>query len=263
MKTKFIICLVFIFTSTLISAQEKITDTIVQRNGKIILGKVQEIGDEEIKYTEEGLRDDIKVGIDKAKVDKIIFADGREYLIDNSMSVYEDFDTQRKNLLKFNLFLPISGAVELGYERSLKPGSSIEGNLGIIYGNNSMDQDASGVFIKLGYKFIRSPDYYIKGMKYAHILKGSYIKPEIAITSFSYDITNYGEGKTSGSTTNIAGLINFGKQVVYNNRIAVDYYIGAGYATGDLDQADYYYAFLGGSGSSFVLTGGIRVGYLF
>jgi hypothetical protein len=263
MKRVIIFCLVFIFTSTLISAQEKITDTIVQRNGKIILGKVLEIGDEDIKYSEEGLRDDIIIGIDKAKVDKIIFADGREYLIDNSMSTYEDLASQRKNILKLNLFLPISGAIELGYERSLRPGSSIEGNVGFIYGNNSTDQDASGVFLKLGYKFIRSPDFYIKGMKYAHILKGSYIKPEVAITSFSYDMKNYGYGTTSGSTTNLAGLINFGKQVVYNNRIAIDYYIGAGYATGDLDEADYYYAFLGGSGSSFVLTGGIRLGYLF
>jgi hypothetical protein len=263
MKTNILLILVFIFGSTIVSAQEKIIDTIVQRNGKIILGTVKEIGDEEIKYSEEGLRNDIVIGIDKAKVDKIIFADGREYLIDNSMSVYEDFSTQRKNILKFNLFLPIAGAVELGYERSLKPGSSIEANLGFIFGNSSTDQEASGAFLKLGYKFIRSPDYYIKGMKYAHILKGSYIKPEIAITSFSYDISNYGYGETSGSTTNFAGLINFGKQVVYNNRISIDYYLGAGYATGDLEEADYYYAFIGGSESSFVLTGGIRLGYLF
>ncbi|MFD1316939.1 hypothetical protein [Namhaeicola litoreus] len=263
MKPSFILFLVITFVHLHIFAQEKITDTIMLRNGKIILGKVKEIADEEIKYAQDGLREDITIGIDKAKVDKIIFADGREYDIDNSMSVYEDLSTQRKNILKFNLFLPIAGAVEFGYERSLKPGNSLEGNIGFIYGNNSTDQDASGVFLKVGYKFIRSPDFYLKGMKYAHILKGSYIKPEIAFTSFSYDIKNYGYGNNSGSTTNFAGLINFGKQVVYNNRISIDYYLGVGYATGDLDEADYYYAFLGGATSSFVMTGGIRVGYLF
>ncbi|MDZ7613837.1 MAG: hypothetical protein U5K51_09130 [Flavobacteriaceae bacterium] len=42
------------------------------------------------------------------------------------MSIYEDLSTQRKNVIKGNLFLPISGAVEFGYERSLKPGRSIE-----------------------------------------------------------------------------------------------------------------------------------------
>ena len=36
----------------------------------------------------------------------------------------------------------------------------------------------------------------------------------------------------SDSVTSFAGLINFGKQVVYSNLFAVDYYIGAGYATG-------------------------------
>ncbi|MDZ7613836.1 MAG: hypothetical protein U5K51_09125 [Flavobacteriaceae bacterium] len=54
-------------------------------------------------------------------------------------------------------------------------------------GSDDPQIDASGVFFKFGYKLIRTPDYYLKGMKYAHILKGSYIKPEIALSSFSYE----------------------------------------------------------------------------
>jgi hypothetical protein len=264
MNPKIIIFLALLFAANLLISQEKTRDKLVKRDGTIITCTVKEIGDEEIKYAEEGLRDDILVGIDRSKVDKIIFADGREYKIDNSMSVYEDLSTQKKNVIKGNLFLPISGAMEIGYERSLKPGRSIEGEIGIIYGDNNYDEiDASGVFFKFGYKLIRTPDYYMKGMKYAHILKGSYIKPEIALSTFSYDMADYMNGDNSDSVTSFAGLINFGKQVVYNNLFAVDYYIGAGYATGTDDDLEGYYAYLATGDSSFVLTGGIRIGFLF
>lgn len=264
MYTKFIFLLTLFFTINLVTAQETASDKLVKRDGTIISCTIKEIGDEEIKYSEAGLRDDILVGIDRSKVDKIIFADGREYKIDNTMSVYEDLSTQKKNVIKGNLFLPISGAMEIGYERSLKPGRSIEGEIGIIYGDNNYDEiDGSGVFFKFGYKLIRTPDYYMKGMKYAHILKGSYIKPEIAFSTFSYDYPQDYIYDQSDSVTSFAGLINFGKQVVYSNLFAVDYYIGAGYATGTSDSIDGYYAYLTTGDSSFVLTGGIRIGFLF
>ena len=264
MYTKFIFILALILSINLITAQETATDKLVKRDGTVIPCIIKEIGDEEIKYAEDGLRDDILVGIDRSKVDKIIFADGREYKIDNTMSVYEDLSTQKKNVIKGNLFLPISGAMEIGYERSLKPGRSIEGEIGIIYGDNNYDEiDGSGVFFKFGYKLIRTPDYYMKGMKYAHILKGSYIKPEIAFSTFSYDYPQDYIYDQSDSVTSFAGLINFGKQVVYSNLFAVDYYIGAGYATGTSDNIDGYYAYLTTGDSSFVLTGGIRIGFLF
>lgn len=264
MYTKFMFLFAMVFAINLLTAQETASDKLVKRDGTIISCTIKEIGDEEIKYSEAGLRDDILVGIDRSKVDKIIFADGREYKIDNTMSVYEDLSTQKKNVIKGNLFLPISGAMEFGYERSLKPGRSIEGEIGIIYGDNNYDEiDGSGVFFKFGYKLIRTPDYYMKGMKYAHILKGSYIKPEIAFSTFSYDYPQDYIYDQSDSVTSFAGLINFGKQVVYSNLFAVDYYIGAGYATGTSDSIDGYYAYLTTGDSSFVLTGGIRIGFLF
>ena len=88
-------------------AQTEFKDQLVKRDGKIIICRIIEIGDDEIKYNEQGLRSDIIIGIDKAKVEKIVFADGNEYKIDNLMGVYEDLSTQRKNNLKFNLFSPI------------------------------------------------------------------------------------------------------------------------------------------------------------
>ena len=269
MKIKIPVIVVLLFSFIGVFAQTEFKDKLIKRDGKTVQCKIIEIGDDEIKYNEEGLRSDIIIGIDKSKVDKIIFSDGREYKIDNAMGVYEDLSTQHKNSLKFNLFSPISGGYSLTYERSLKPARSFEAEVGLIAKgeDNEMGMpEAHGMFLKAGYKMMRSPDFYMRGMKYAHILKGSYVKPEIALTSFSYD-KNYNYNSTtseSGSTTKVAVLVNVGKQIVYTNAFAIDFYVGAGYAFGKLDSDLNYYAFTATSNDvSFVMTGGVRVGFLF
>ena len=263
--------LLFLFLSiNIVYSQEKFEDQLVKRDGTIIKCKIKEIGDDEIKFNQEGISTDVLIGIDKSKVTKIIFADGKEFVIDNIMSTYEDLNSQHKNNLKFNLFMPITGGYALTYERSLKPARSIEAEIGLIAkgANNEMDMpEAHGLFIKAGYKMMRSPDYYIRGMKYAHILKGGYVKPEIAFASFSYnkhwDMPNQGESE-SGSTTKVALLVNVGKQVIYSNAFAIDFFVGAGYGFGKLDSDLHYYAFFGTSGDvTFVMSGGLRVGFLF
>ncbi|MDZ7613838.1 MAG: hypothetical protein U5K51_09135 [Flavobacteriaceae bacterium] len=54
---KIILFLALLFTANPMFAQEKTMDKLVMRNGTIISCMVKEIGDEEIKYAEEGLRD--------------------------------------------------------------------------------------------------------------------------------------------------------------------------------------------------------------
>lgn len=271
MKTKIQITLALLLLSNLLFAQKKFADKLIKRDSTIINCEVREIGDDEIKYSEEGIRSDILIGIDKNKVAKILFADGREMIIKDSMNNSEEYGKQRKNAIKVNVFLPLSGAFELGYERSLVPGRSFESSIGIIYGGNEQQasMEASGIFIKAGYKFIKDPDFYLKGMRYAHILKGSYIKPELALSTFSYDKSkltgwlNLSPEKPIGSATTLAVLLNVGKQVVYSNRFVFDWFIGAGYILGGRVESLRYFAFTGTSGSSFTLSGGVRIGLLF
>lgn len=271
MKSKLPITLILLFTTSLLFAQPKFADKLIRRDSTIINCEVREIGDDEIKYSQEGLRSDILIGIDKNKVASIIFADGREMKFEDSMIPNEDYSLQRKNAFKFNFILPVSGAYAFSYERSLKPGRSFEIEIGIISSGESeeMSMKANGQFIKIGYKLIRSPDYYLKGMKYAHILKGSYIKPELALSAFTYDKTlvsaqlSDNSGTTRGSVAKLAILLNTGKQVVYSNRYVFDWFIGAGYVLGDMEESLRYFAFSGGAGNSFVMTGGVRVGLLF
>lgn len=269
MKQSVFTILLLFFVIGLAKAQKEYKDQLVKRDGITIMCKIIEIGDDEIKYNEAGLRDDIVIGIDKSKVAMIVFADGKEYKIDDSMGIYEDLSTQHKNVLKFNLFSPITGGYALTYERSLKPARSIEAEVGLIAKgeNNEMGMpEAHGMFLKAGYKMMRSPDFYMRGMKYAHLLKGSYVKPEIALTSFSFDKNGYSYSASpeSGSTTKVAVLVNVGKQIIYSNAFAIDFFIGAGYAFGEIDSELHYYAFNGPSDDvSFVMSGGVRVGFLF
>ena len=270
MKAKLQMTLVLLFVVTILIAQEKFEDKLIRRDGKIISCKVREIGDDEIKYSEEGMRSDILIGIDKNKVASIVFADGREMKMADSMSNSEDYATQRKNAFKVNVFLPISGAFELGYERSLVPGRSFDSSFGIIYASHDQgnDMDASGIFLKAGYKFIKDPDFYLKGMRYAHILKGAYVKPELVFSTFTFNSDYSWARSPTNQRTSVAKfavMLNAGKQVVYSNRFLFEWFIGAGYVLGGSDETYRYFAFLGGgeTGTSFVMTGGIRVGLLF
>jgi hypothetical protein len=272
MKSKLPITLVLLFTTSLLFAQPKFADKLIKRDSTIINCEVREIGDDEIKYSQEGLRSDILIGIDKNKVARIIFDDGRVMKMEDPMAIpNEDYKLQRKNALKYNFLLPVSGAYAFSYERSLKPGRSLECEIGIISSGESaeMSMKANGQFIKIGFKLIKSPDFYLKGMKYAHILKGSYIKPELALSAFTYDKSlvsaqlSGNSTTTRGSVVKLAFLLNTGKQVVYSNRYVFDWFIGAGYVLGDTEESLRYFAFTGGGGTSFVMNGGVRVGLLF
>ncbi|HET6557407.1 MAG TPA: hypothetical protein VFG54_08850 [Prolixibacteraceae bacterium] len=281
MKIKFPLTVLLMLFSVLLFAQQRYADRLLLIKGKSIVCEVREIGDDEIKYVLEGYRDDLLFGIDKNKVARIIFSDGREMELSDSMFGSENYDDQHKNAFKFHFFSPLTEATAISYERSLKPGSSLELGLGIIgLGSNDLSyddsRDASGAYFKLGYKFIKSPDFYLKGMRYAHLLKGTYFKPEIALSAYNY-IPNYARywGGTGWETPNgvenkenvlmAAFILNVGKQWVFADRFLVDWHIGAGYGFGQNDShTSRHFAFLGADGSApLVLSSGFKVGLLF
>lgn len=276
MKNKLNITFFLLLFSTIIFAQNKTADRLIQRNGNVIVCEIREIGDDEIKYVMEGYRDDLVFGIDKNKVEKIIFGDGREMNIEDSMYGKGNYEDQRKNAFKFYFFSPLFGATTLGYEHSLSPGRSLEVALGII-GLGTEDatlKEAKGFHMNIGYKFIKDPDFYLKGMRYAHILKGSYVKPELALSSYSYtdkDFFYYNEETAiKGDALMGAFIINIGKQWVYSDRFLVDWFIGAGYGFGDNSDDEYHYGnkyhygFSGGDKDfPLVYKGGFKIGLLF
>lgn len=249
-------------------------DRIIKISKDTIVCQIKEVGDDEIKYTQKDFRGDLIFGIDKNKVSRIIFSDGKELTFKDSMNDPERYKDQNKNALKVGFLSPLFGATSFTFEHSLRPGNSIEASLGIIgLGTDFTNNSSEGLYLKFGYKFIKSPDFYLKGMQYSHILKGAYIRPEVCFSTYSFKsdlmYDYFGNlisgGNTRKTNTMFAIMLNFGKQWVFQDRFLIDWFTGAGYGFGSTNSDNpFHYAFLGGSsGTAFAITSGIRIGVLF
>jgi hypothetical protein len=181
----------------------------------------------------------------------------------------------KKNALKVDFLSPLTGNLTFSYERSLKPARSIEGTFGIIgFGVDPNDLDPRGAFMKFGMKFIKSPDFYLRGMRYAHLLKGSYIRPEIQfgyysrVSDYYYDdywgYYEYYNERQENIT--FAMMLNIGKQWVFDNSFLVDWYVGVGYGfnSNSDDYNEYHYSFVSVSDEvPLSFTAGLKIGFLF
>jgi hypothetical protein len=241
-------------------------DQMIKRNGDIIQCKILQIGTEEITYTQPELDANVEFVIEKSKIEKIIFENGSEVVIDHTDMASESteensadlFLVQNLNAIKLNFFSPLFGNTQIGFERAVKPGQSFQLDLGIIgLGKVVEEYDPIGVGFKAGYKFIRSPDHFIKKMRYAHILKGGYVMPEIAFAS--YNIRPDDE-----HLTKFAFFLTLGKQTVFSDLFLVDWFVSGGYGfkSQDLNSFPFYFGVVG---DEFPIAGaaGLRIGLLF
>ena len=250
MKTVFALFILLLVTLSSYAQQ----DTLVKRNNERIVCKVKEIGTDEIKYLLAG--SDIVMVIDKNDVSRVVTSAGTVIAFDESMKDEKPFLDQHKNLFKVGVFSPLAGYTALAYERSLKPGSSMELGVGIIgAGQKFGTYKSEGVSVRLGYKFIKSPDFYLKGMRYAHLLKGGYFRPEIVTSMYHRHYKDIFA---------CAILLNIGNQWVFNDFIALDLYVGAGYGYSTEDEYDIQFGYSTGARDfPLALTSGFRLGILF
>ncbi|MFH1121687.1 MAG: hypothetical protein V1775_17840 [Bacteroidota bacterium] len=258
--------MLLLFTGNNLLAQ----DIIMKKNNELIKCKIREIGLDEIKYVMPEYSLDVVFTVDKDDLIKIIFENGKEMEFQVKMTNPETYNENKKNILKIDFLSPLTGNTTLAYERSLRPGRSIEANLGIIgLGIDPNDRNAGGAFFKFGYKFIKDPDFYLRGMRYAHILKGGYIKPELAFGFFSREDryfdsfsieTNEREDVVSGSVQLV-----FGKQWVFDNTFAIDMYGGVGYGFSTSDNSvSYHYGYtIAGNKVPLAFSTGLKIGWLF
>lgn len=250
-------------------------DTIIQRKGEKIICKVREIGISEIKYQRPDYNPDLLFSISKNDIAKIIYADGKEQVFEIQSELNENieqnseelFKIQKKNALKLDFTSLIANTLCLTYEKCLNPGKSLEFSLGVIgVGLAEMDDQASGILFRGGYKLIRSPDYYLKGMRYAHIMKGPYLKFEFDFASYSIEgKKDFFERTEKYTLSKWALLTVFGNQWVFNDAIVIDLYSGIGLGKNNLDNPDltYPYGFTTlGKSFPLALSFGLRIGFL-
>lgn len=270
------------------------SDTIYTVEGDQVICKVVNIGDEKIKYERPEISDELTFNISTSRVAKISLKNGK-VIYPNGKSekkVEKSFDQlpqpedqlaltdQRKNAIKVNFSAPIFATLELMYERNTGYGNSFE--FGIAFkGKNDISPIYTGVNLRAGYKFLKDPKNYLTQDKYAHILKGSYIKPEVIFSSLSGyvnqpdnndgDVVNPNDNFRQ--STAMVFMLSIGNQIVYNNNFVVDIFLGAGYGFTDEDMVDnddkrMDYAMRGGLAlmqgePNIAVNAGVRIGFLF
>lgn len=267
MKTK---ALLLILLTVFISAQLlQAQDQIYKKTSEVIHCKVKEIGLEEIKYQLPEPNNEIIYSISKDKISRVVLENGQEIIFKDNFSDPENYIDNKKNAIKVDFLSPLTGNTTFAYERSIRPGRSYEVTLGIIgLGIDPGDVNPAGFFTKGGIKFIKSPDFYMRGMRYAHVLKGGYVKPEIAFGYFEQDDyydSYYSSGYTRESVISVALFLNLGKQWIIDNAFLMDFYFGFGYGFSDGSNYEtYYYGYIIGDGSfPIAFQAGLKIGGLF
>jgi hypothetical protein len=270
-------------------------DKIYKKGGEVLEVKITEIGVDEIKYKIFNDKDGPTYTVEKDRIIKIIYQNGRVETFKSSFNDAELYADQKNQALKINFFSPLFGFTALSYERSVKPGRSYELTLGIIGLGKKQEigffpsanpeyREQAGAYISGGYKFIKLPDFTSRGAKFSHIMQGTYIKPEIMFGTFSsrqeaYVVrNNSGRSELKRKTTLFGGaIINIGKQWVFSDIFLLDIYGGLGYDINNNNQVvtttngetttyefnGYHYGMIStGGGSGLGLTGGLRVGIM-
>ena len=285
MKTVF--TLLFVLGAfALANAQDKIYMT----SGKIIECKVTEVGTEEIKYKVGTEADAATFAVKKIDVIKIEFANGHVEKFKEELEDPDLYTDNKKTAWKFDFVSPLTGLSIFGYERSIRPGFSLEGNFGIIgAGIDQEDANPFGALVKFGPKFMKTPDFRTGSLRYYHVLKGAYIQPQVILGAFSSDITyntytqdpnnpwNWIPNSTTvrENTTYGSVMINFGKQSVFANAFLIDLYAGIGYGFKNLSNKNNlpnaqterymhrtYGVLTGGDDLPIAFSAGVKLGFL-
>ncbi|MGB4773858.1 MAG: hypothetical protein WBP45_01685 [Daejeonella sp.] len=286
---KFILTGLFVLTILSVYAQDK----IFKRGGDILEVEITEVGTNELKYKLYNDRTGPLFTIDKERIIKVVYQNGRVETYQNSLNDAELYAAQSKNAVKINFLSPIFGYTQLNFEHNLRPGRSYELGLGIIgagkrqkIGKSSTGandyRSAAGAFISGGYKFIKVPNFVKQNDRFSHIMQGTYVKPEVTLGYYGENLYKYQYSQVNTEITKIRQnvffgslIIDFGRQLVLGDLLIIDYYAGIGYAFNKKSDRTYENGEIYSdkySGSNFALysdkdsglgfNGGLKVGLL-
>lgn len=312
MKKVFLTSLLLCFSVMLYSQ----ADTLYTKAQKKIPCKIVEISESDIRYKmPENLEGPIYV-ISVSKLYKYTLSNGySEMLLPDELSVEFQHSSimNRKSVVKVQPFSFVNNQISIAYEQVIKTGMNLDIELGYI--NNSITETTSyygmplytatgrpafctGAYLKPGVKFMIGQDYSLKGMKYAHPLKGRYIKLDLAVSFMNFQNVAYSTATPYASyyytinnnvsdvnTVAYGGFVNYGRQFILANILTLEYYLGVGF-TGQTDnyyntttnsatnynyygysssEAKYvgnYHGFFRWSEVGLAVTAGFRVGYI-
>lgn len=219
-------------------------DTLFVKKKANIICKIVEIGIDEIKFKAWDNLEGPVIVVLKSDVYKIAYQNGKsEFVEADKLDINKEAEIlDKKSVIKFGMFSLLNNHFSVGYERVLSVGKNLEVKIAYIgVGVNPFDFNISGTYTKIGVKFLLGNDYYVKGMKYIHPLKGRYIKPEFIYTYiFENDLTiqyysgiyPYNQYQTINYDVNTSAFafnIVYGRQFILGNVMTIDYSFGVGY----------------------------------
>jgi hypothetical protein len=263
-----------LFAFTCLAASLAAQDIIVKHNGDSLLVKVVEVGTSEVKYRLPEEADGPLYGLEKFEIRSIRYKSGRTEYFEVNPIAPEPISEQKVHAIKLDLLSPVFGYTKLSYEHSMKPGRSIEASVNIIGLGNDIEftsdgttREPRGVGLSVGYKFIKQPDYYMPGMRLRHIMHGAYAKPTLHVGFYSENYQGYENFNYFIKRRNVAyygGIVEIGKQWVFDNVFLIDLYFGLGLGGHTFNDSSTHWGVVRFGGENFggLLNGGFKVGVL-
>ena len=255
---KIIVAFFFVFISGTIFSQ---ADTLYLQKNKKIACKISEINESEIKYKLATNIDGPAYVIEKTSVNKYTLSSGfTELILPDELSLENEHKEilGNRQVIKIQPFGFAFNHISFAYESVIKVGMNLDveagyinselGSTNSIFRNSGINNSLhnSGFYFKPGIKFFLGQDFSVKGLKYAHPLKGRYIKLDLAVSYINFqDLSmtyysqngypyNNGPGLMQTVYSNMntiayGGFVNYGRQFILGNILTLDYYVGVGF----------------------------------
>lgn len=273
--------------------QTSAQDSLFYTNGSVIVGQVDEIGLDQIRYHTSSSGNQVLIVVDKRDLSSVKLKGGQSYTFGSSSTEgpYSAEFLSRKHELSLDVLSPALDHVTIGYEQALGHRVSFVAKAGYIglWETNSYDDvfNSKGGLITAGVKFtLPYSAKRIPSARDAHPLSGWYLRPELVVSAWTRTRYNYyydpyynpysSTVRSSYDYTSAALILTIGRQVLLGERFTFDISGGFGYGAqwrdgkatnngyNDPGRQEYSFshAFIGGS-SPLVVSGGVRFGYIF
>lgn len=272
-----------------VHVQGRAQDSLFYRNGSVIVGQVEEIGLDLIRYRTNSAGSAVLIVVDKNDLSGIKLKGGQAYTFGPASTEgrYSAAFLSRKNGLSLDVLSPALGHVTVGYEHVLGPRMSFVAKAGYIGLWESHDYNdvfnSKGGLITAGMRFaLPRSTKRIPSVRDEHPLAGWYLRPELVFstwtrTNYYYDYYyGYATPNYKSDYASAALILTIGRQVLLGERFTFDIgggfgygvqwrdgqVTGTGYGSPGRQEYAFSHAFFG-SASPLVVSGGIRFGYVF
>jgi hypothetical protein len=277
--------ILFVVSMFLVTASLKAQDKIYRKNGQVLKVKILEISSSEIKYKVWGDENGPIYVLEKDRIKKIQYENGKVETPTLDIKDPEQYEDQLKKAIKLNFLSPLAGYLQLGFEKSTGVGKSYELTMAIIGAgkNQTLDlysyptpqtqkRDQFGIAVGAGYKFNKLPDFLFGRTRFTHIMQGAYAKPILYLGNYSENVVIYKSNQQVVERQNVtfgAMQLELGKQWVFGDKFLLDLYWGFGIGADNKKEDAYnneeaynYVIQRLGTSPGFALNGGIRIGLL-